>query len=231
VALALRNSSTSGTATVNKPSGTADNDILVMVVGLDAGTANGAANPAGWTQVRDDNDGGGVTLGMRILRKVASGEGASWSFTGSGSDIVIWVGAYTGGDTATPTDGSNGGPTATGTTITAPTVTPTLADDLLICAYCTDGAGAAATNITAMNGTLTARTAANGVASSGGLVRIAVGEKQLASAAATGALTATAAASQANVGSQTLLRAAQGPAGISQASRTWAFPHPPVRVA
>jgi hypothetical protein len=235
VALAFRASSTGGasgggTFSVNKPAGTVDGDILIAVCGLDAGTANGMTNPTGWTQVRDDNDAGSVTLGMRILRKVASGEPASWSFTGAGTDVAVWIGAYSGGDTVTPTDGSNGGPVATSTTITAPTVTPTLTDDLLICAFCDDGAGAAASNITSMDASLTVRTIANGFPSpTTSLVRIAVGDKQLSSAAATGALTATSASSQPHVGAQVLLKTGvSAGAGISPGTPTWGYGHPPL---
>jgi hypothetical protein len=188
------------TATVTKPTGVVNDDILLAFIARDAGTANVVTPPTGWTLIRDTNDGGGVTIGMSSYWKRASGEGANYAWVFPGSDgaalITAWRGCI---GTGTPIDVNSGGPTTgNSVNIDAPTLTPTLTDDLLLCGYVIDNGGAAVSTIS-VNATLTNL----GTQLSGGsLTRVSVGSLQLTSAAATGLKRSTAGASQAATAGQ-----------------------------
>lgn len=212
MAIAFRNSNVGksaaggGTYSVTKPTGTIDGDVLIAVVSLDAGTASTITWPAGWTLIRYDNDGGGFSIGQEIRYRVASGEGASWSWTVTGVDSQCAVLGYTGAVTPTPTDVSNGGPAVTTATCNAPTVTPGFTDDLLLCIYSSTHNGTPTASTITLDAALTSRI--NSL-STGSIIRLAIGEKQLASAAATGNITATmVGTTDTKIGSQVAIKTA-----------------------
>ena len=66
----------SGTSlTINKPTGTVDGDIMVAV--MSGGNAGAWTGDTGWTEILDQ----GATPNIRAAYKVASGEGASYTFS------------------------------------------------------------------------------------------------------------------------------------------------------
>lgn len=80
---AVATGSGSGTVAISKPTGTVDGDIMVAVMfGGNGGTWTG---DSGWTEIIDQ----GATPNLRAAYKVASGEGASYTFTYSGSGAEI----------------------------------------------------------------------------------------------------------------------------------------------
>lgn len=114
MAVAYRSSQsvTNGTAgtsvTVSKPAGivdTGDNpgrDQLIAVIA--AAGAPSITPPAGWTLI--DTADPEATVSMWVYRKLASSEGASWTWTlGSSLRNWGWVGAYTGVDPDDPVSG------------------------------------------------------------------------------------------------------------------------------
>jgi hypothetical protein len=114
VAFRSDNDVTNGTAgtsvTVTKPSGivdTGDNpgrDQLIAVIA--AAGAPTMTPPADWTLV--DTVASGTDVTMWVYRKLASSEGANWTWTlGSSLRNWGWVGAYTGVDPTSPVYGSN----------------------------------------------------------------------------------------------------------------------------
>lgn len=119
-AITFRASSSSATATINKPTGVVSGDVLVAcTVNL-----NGAAitPPAGWVNINDQVS--GTALRLRIDRLVAgASEPASYTFTGASQGIIS---AYTGVDNTAPVDvssldggGAAGFPTAASLTTAA----------------------------------------------------------------------------------------------------------------
>lgn len=110
---------------VTKPTGTVDGDLMVAAV-LSFGT-NGA--PAGWTQIRATT----ITSSFAVTTfwKIAASEGASFTFTGGNPGTAI-VSTLAGTVGVTPVDVEAGQANASSTSVTAPGVTTTLADDLLI---------------------------------------------------------------------------------------------------
>ena len=108
MAIAYRSGSTGGNSsgtdvTVTKPSGVADNDILVAILYREAGTWT---LPSGWAWLGDEVAGYNGNLWNRVAWKRASGEGASWVFQLSVSSWrVISCAAFSGAATSgTPFD-------------------------------------------------------------------------------------------------------------------------------
>lgn len=80
--------------TVNKPTQTADGDVLVAVIQCAAGSTMTA--PSGWVTLKEYDDSGGFKVGL--YKKIASSEGASWTWTfGTSSTSTGSVASFYGG--------------------------------------------------------------------------------------------------------------------------------------
>lgn len=134
-----------GNINVSKPSGAVDGDLLLAVCFADPDGAAVTA-PAGWTLVGSAFAPAGIGFG-RVYRKAASGEPASYTFTGSaGSSNNVIVLAVTGHDSATPIDvAATWGSGAASASHIAPSVSPTGSDSLLVCGWYGLTTGAAST--------------------------------------------------------------------------------------
>lgn len=208
MAIALRNVTTvdqstgSANITINKPTGTVDGDVLYALIEADGSTTVTA--PTGWTLL--DTRSPGSSQQTKVYRKVASGEGASWTWTTSGGATPIiydgMVASWTGVDTTTVTDGSTGG-TGNSTTAAAPTLTPTQTNDASVVGYSTWNSSSTSLP--------TGYTSVAAFGSNGDLIRVAW--KQLASASATGAVNSTISAASQWTGQQVLFLTAGGGGG------------------
>ena len=92
--------SSGGDLTINKPTGTLDNDILVVVLYREAGTWT---LPTGWTAWLSDQRDFGNNLYLTIAWKRASGEGSNYTFSLSTSTwriaaMAAFSGCVTSGD-------------------------------------------------------------------------------------------------------------------------------------
>jgi outer membrane protein assembly factor BamB len=122
--------------TINKPTGTAKGDVLIASIAVRPSTATITA-PAGWTLVNRQNNGGGNANSLAVYSKVATAtEAASytWSFsanTGNEGGIM----AFSGVDNATPVNVFGGATTGSGTTHTAPSVTTTVTNTMIVTAH------------------------------------------------------------------------------------------------
>ena len=128
--------SVTDTLTISKPAGVVDGDILIWVQGSRA-SGNGLSittPPSGFTP--GDSQAAGITPDTQgfWFYKVASSEGASWSSvlsaapTGSSGAVL----AFTSGNTSTPIAASSKSATNGGTTVSAPTVTTTEDNQLVL---------------------------------------------------------------------------------------------------
>jgi len=121
-ATGVYNSSGSTTAVVVKPAGTIDGDLMFVVLER-AGAVNPSGVPAGWTIIRSNL----ATYGYWLYYRVASGEGASWTWTWAAS--VRTMGRahsfYGGFNTGTPIQSSTVpySNTASATAVDIPTLT------------------------------------------------------------------------------------------------------------
>lgn len=180
MAFTFRNSTSAGNSTatpltLNKPTGVVDGDVLIVIAEIEDATASWTSVGAGFTSL------GTVTSSTNKLQvwwKVASSEPASWTWTQSGGFVwssVVCV-AYSGANSPSVDvfGTGNSGTSVAEASQTAPSVTTTSANDLLIFAYCND-TSTVATGMTGAANTL--RTAFGNVS---------VGEAIIASAGATG---------------------------------------------
>lgn len=128
MAISWINQNTSLTATVTKPTNTADGDLCLIGCYRQA---TGGSTLAGWTQIFMQN---GTSSSLTLLGKIASGEGASWTVTSA--DCTI---ANTLRGAGLPTNKVSAGAAATGTLNTL-----TANSWLVDCFACWNTTGAAA---------------------------------------------------------------------------------------
>lgn len=157
MAIAFRAATSGGYTAVNDltitaPAGLADGDlILVFVTSI---SAHEIANvPDGWEQVGSRQD-DGTDSSNSLFRKIASSEGANWTFTDiySATETGVWACvAYSGVDNTTPLDvavvqGAVGGTVTAGDPHTAGPITPTSNGAMIVAVYGVDA-------LAAINGT------------------------------------------------------------------------------
>jgi hypothetical protein len=129
-----------------KPTGTATGDMMIAWQMSDYGTYANLTAPAGWVSLTG-LDRGSNLMHLKIWTKVASSEGASYSWpVGTGVDACISILTLRGVNTstaswiwATPTWAANA------QTRTAPTVTGIKPGSVLLCSTCADLNNVAAT--------------------------------------------------------------------------------------
>jgi MSHA biogenesis protein MshQ len=127
--------SPSQTLTLDVPSGTIADDVMIASVAVRPDTMNITA-PAGWTLIRLLTQGGGSSNRLATYYRVADGsEPASytWTFTGgTHAGAVGGIATFSGVDTATPIDDEAGQATAADTDHIAPSVTTTANGGMLV---------------------------------------------------------------------------------------------------
>lgn len=124
---------------INKPAGVVDGDVMIAVISS-TGTYT---PPSGWTSL------GALTPSYRAEAwyRVASGEGASYTWSLADTDGVSAVGiiaAYFGQDLTVTIDADAEQANAASTSAVAPSVTATIPGDMLVCAFTSgnvDGTG------------------------------------------------------------------------------------------
>ena len=128
------------TISITKPASANTGDFLIAALAYNGGTGTSFTSvPSGWTLIR--NTTGGTNVGIATYWHVvgASDPGPyAWTISGSATERLSGgILRYTGVDPTTPIDASNGN-TGTDTTLEAPTVTTTLANDMVIAFYAVD---------------------------------------------------------------------------------------------
>jgi Domain of unknown function (DUF1929)/Bacterial Ig domain/Kelch motif len=118
---------------VPKPTGTAAGDVLLASVAVRGVPAMSA--PAGWSLVRVDPR--GTILKQAVYVKVAAAtEPGSYMWTFSASKPAAGgIAAFAGVDTASPVNASGGQANLSGTAVTAPSVTTTVPNTMLVSLY------------------------------------------------------------------------------------------------
>lgn len=121
---------------ITKPTGLADGDIVIVAIIMRAAaagdTATAPADASAWSVVGDTRD-TGKGVRMKVFKKVAASEGASWSFSLSGATPYASAvcTCYSGRDTSSPVNVQNAAPVWTSqtggvVTYTASSITPTV---------------------------------------------------------------------------------------------------------
>lgn len=165
-----------GALTVNKPTGTVDGDLIVVVAYLETDTNTWSSVGSGFTSVITQANTGSFLL--QLWYKWAASEPASWTWTPTTSNWrSVVCASYSGGSgSGVAPDVSAGAQadTVVNTSQTAPSVTTTAANDLLIFGY---------GNFSGNNVTTVAGAATNLRVSFGGTT---IADAMIASASATG---------------------------------------------
>lgn len=114
-----------GNTSVDVPTGTADNDVMIMVI-----TSRDNAvqqTPSGWTIIGSQLN-NTAALTSTIYFRVASSEPASYAPTTTAKGHCLAIATYRGADTTSPINASSQLNNASSATITATSITPTVAD-------------------------------------------------------------------------------------------------------
>ena len=121
---------------INQPAGTVKGDVLVAVVAVRPNTIAITA-PSGFVLVQRQDQTTGNTNAVAVYRKIATAsEPASYTFTATGNTgLAGGVMAFSGVDNTTPVDVSAGALIVSGTSFTAPAVTTTIANTMIVTAH------------------------------------------------------------------------------------------------
>ena len=198
-----------GAIAVAVPAGTRAGDLMLAAVSARGGSNVTIGTPAGWTAIPAASDGNlnnGTTLRTALFYRVALAADTStpsytWTFS-SNQRAVAAIAVYRGVDTANPIiDAVNGRTNASSTTITAPGLTPSVTNALLVGFFSTarDTTVASAAMLDRFSDNTATGNAGNGVT-------LDIADEQLTSAAATGNRTATANNAALNIGQLVALR-------------------------
>ncbi len=128
-----------GNVTVSVPSGTLDNDVMVAIVvsaAIDLDTP-----PSGWT-LREQQTGTQPTFA--VWTRVASSEPASYTWSGANADVGAIL-TFRGVSTANPFDIDGAAGPTTSTAATAPSITTSNANAMVIAMQCVNDAAAPTT--------------------------------------------------------------------------------------
>jgi hypothetical protein len=119
------------TIVIDKPAGVTTNDVLLAGISVRGNPT--ITPPSGWTLVRSDTS--TTVLLQSVYRKVAGGSepaSYSWTFSEPIGSAVGGIAAYSGVATTTPVDVNGGQANASSTSVTAPSVTTTVANTMLV---------------------------------------------------------------------------------------------------
>jgi hypothetical protein len=187
--------------TLARPSGTASGNVLVASIDI-AGTTTVTA-PSGWTLVRSTTSGNSLTQATYV-HVAGTSEPASYQWRFSSLRMASGVmAAYIGVNTTTPVDISGGGSSSNSSSDVAPSVTTTVAGDLVIGVF----GEAANASVTPPTGMLEQIEQLAGTGNTRVVTELS--DQQLGAAGATGTRTATLSRSGANVGQLIALRPSQ----------------------
>ncbi|MGH2699559.1 MAG: Ig-like domain-containing protein, partial [Actinomycetota bacterium] len=138
VAASSAANATATTLSIDRPAGVAAGD--VMLASIDVRGKPQVTPPVGWTLIRSDVNGSALKL-ETYYRSAGSSEPASYTWTfpverGAAGGIA----AFSGVDTGAPVDASGGQVNASSTLITAPSITTTVPDTMLVGSFAIRGA-------------------------------------------------------------------------------------------
>lgn len=125
--------------TLSKPSGAVEGDLLVAFI---ASTAPPTGTPTGWTRltVVSGSQRWSALFYKRMTKQDESASG--WTWTSTADDTAGWLAAISGASMVKPIDVENAqNNAASSTSVTAPSVTTTVADALIVCGFMSTSGG------------------------------------------------------------------------------------------
>lgn len=157
--------------------------------------ASSISAPAGWTQEQTAGYGNGALNAWQFTKVAGASEPANYTFTSAEiADIVASISAYSGCDTTTPVNVKGQQTNTSSTSVTAPSITTTVANTMLVGHFSTEFD----TSFTPPSG----MTERSDQVSGGGLADFTseAADEAFAAAAATGTRVATAVDAEQNIG-------------------------------
>jgi hypothetical protein len=129
---------TATSLTVPKPTGTAINDVMIASLGVNGGTGVTLTPPGGWSLIRRDNS--TTSLAKATYYKVVSttdtnATGYTFTFGATARKATGGIISYSGVSKYAPINISGGQANASGTAMTAPAVTTTVANTQIVALY------------------------------------------------------------------------------------------------
>lgn len=203
----VQNDVNSTSISLTIPATTIAGDFMIVQVAVHGvgGVLPAITPPTGWTSLRR-TDAGVAELRQEIFYKFASstepGTAATWTIVSGGSNRRVTAGmmVFRGVDSLAPIDAESGQANASSTSVTAPSITTTSANTMLVGLFAT----ARVSNFSALGG-LTERFDNNSGGGGNGTTA-AGGHALLVAAGATGTRVATAADADDNIGQLVALR-------------------------
>jgi len=130
--LTLRSTSS---LTINKPTGTITDDVMIAAITTTPSTVIISA-PAGWILIRQVTQSSATSSVLSTYYKVVSASepaNYTWTFSsGAQAGPIGGIASFSGVDTTAPIDAEFGNATASSLTHVAPSITTTLANDMLV---------------------------------------------------------------------------------------------------
>lgn len=122
----------SSTAVANIPTGVANTHVILCGVGVSGGSGTSITPPGGWTSILRTNS--TTVYGVELFYRVSpGGEPASYNFTlGASVNWGTFLINYIGVDNLNPINASGGQANASSTSVTAPSITTTAANCMLV---------------------------------------------------------------------------------------------------
>ena len=123
------------TLSLGMPTGTTTNDIMIAVISVRGGSGVTVTVPAGWAFINEQNT--STPMKNVMYYKIATSTDAGpYDFTFSVANKASGViASYSGVDTAQPIDVNNSQTNTSSTTLTAPSLTTTVANSMLVAGY------------------------------------------------------------------------------------------------
>lgn len=201
------------------PGGVQAGDVMLAAISWHTHDYSGSGidPPAGWTEVRIDDDGTHILQGI-FWKEATASEPATYTFLNGTTDItrqvVGGIVAYSGVDTSTPIDAHGAFTTSSNVfSLTAPSVIATVAGSRLVSVFGQHDAG-----VLSVPSGMTGRYAES-VGSGGGVATATYADQVLGAAGATGTRTSTGSGNGSGVAQSIVLDPA---GGLNAANLSWA---------
>lgn len=141
--VAAETATSAGTAflTITKPVATVENNLMIAALSRDNDLCAMSA-PVGWTEIRQDNVNAATHRYAYFYKLATAAEPADYDFTicDDGENVVGAIATFSGNSTSSPID-VNAGAQGDSTTATAPSVTTTIDETLLVAIAVNEGGG------------------------------------------------------------------------------------------
>jgi len=196
-------SNNSSSITIAAPAGVVANDLMLAIVADRGGNTSGiASTPAGWSLVTSTID--GPRLGMYLYRKLAGASeptAYTWTFAAANRSAIAIM-AFRGVDTAAPIAAAAAQVSAASTSMAAPSITPGVANTMLVGFWATVNGNAVLT----APGSMSTNFFVAGTGAGPNGVAVLGASESYAPTAATGSRTATSSLSLTSIGALVALR-------------------------